>query len=78
MLDWNRKEPRTRVCLDAGSDLTRANIIKIGNILVKDSFEVALTNTPRRRLAGIDPNIHVNESADKHAHAYNPGDGRLN
>jgi hypothetical protein len=68
------KEPRTRICLDAGGDLTRADVIKKGDILAKDGLEVALANTLRCRLGGVDPSIHVNERADKHADAYNPGD----
>jgi hypothetical protein len=73
MWNWNQREPRTSICLDAGGDLTRPNLIKKGNVLAKDGLEVELTNTLRCHLGGVDPGIHVNESADKHAHTYNSG-----
>jgi hypothetical protein len=69
-------EPRTCICLDAGGNLTRANLIKKGNILAKDSLEVALANTLRCNLGGVGPSMHVNESADKQTHTYNSGDDR--
>ena len=35
-----REEPRTGVGLNSGGDLTSANVIKEGNILAEDGFEI--------------------------------------
>ena len=40
-----RKGPRTGVCLNAGGDLTSANIIKEGDILAENSFEIKFANS---------------------------------
>jgi len=64
------KEPLTGIRLYAGGDLTSAHIVKEGYILTQDGLEVELPNTFGGYLSGVDPNNHVNESADKHAKAY--------
>jgi hypothetical protein len=69
------KEPHTGIRLYASSDLTRANLIKKGNILAKDGLEVALANTLSGHLGGIDPSTHVNARANKHTHACKWGEG---
>ena len=65
------KGPRTGICLYAGGDLTRAHIVKEGNILAKDGLEVALANSLSGQLGSVDPSTHVNVSTDKHAHTCN-------
>ena len=71
------KEPHTGICLYASDDLTRANLIKKGNILAKDGLEVALANTLSGHLGGVDPSTHVNVRTDKHTNACKWGRGLI-
>jgi hypothetical protein len=64
------REPRTGICLNAGSNFAGANPIEEGNVLAKDSPEIALANTLSGHLSRVNPNTHVDVSADKHAYAW--------
>ena len=64
-----KKEPHTGICLYAGSDLTRTNVIKKGDFLAENSPKVSLTNTLSGHLGGVDPGRHVNVGTDKRGNA---------
>jgi len=61
----------TGICLYASGDLTRANVVKKGDILAKDGLEVAFANSLSGRLGSVDPGTHKNVSTEKHAHTCN-------
>ena len=63
------RELRTGVGLDAGGNFTRAKGIKKGDVLAEDRLEVELTNTLGGRLSGVNPDTHIDVSADEHGHA---------
>lgn len=65
------KEPHTGICLYARCDLTRANLVKKGNVLTKDSLEITFANSLSGHLGSVDPCTHVNVCADKHTHTWN-------
>ncbi len=64
------KEAHTGICLYAGGDFTRADVIKIGDILAEDSLEVALANAPSGHGGRVDPSTHTKVSADKQTHTW--------
>lgn len=61
---------RTRVGLDARGDLSGADVVEERNILAEDGLEVFLAETLRANLAGVHPDVHVNERADERADTY--------
>jgi hypothetical protein len=69
------KEAHTGICLYAGGDFTRADVIKIGDILAENSLEVALANAPSGHGGRVDPSTHIEVSADEHTHAWIRGGG---
>ena len=56
---------RTGVRLDASSDFSGADIIKVRDVLTKDSLQVTLPKTLGVDLSGVDPDVHVQEGACK-------------
>ena len=63
------RELRTGVGLNAGGNFTGANLIEEGNVLAKDSPEIALANTLSGHLGRVDPDTHIDIGADEHAYA---------
>lgn len=61
---------RTGVSLDAGGNFTGANGIKEGDVLAEDRLEVELTNTLSGRLSSVNPDTHIDVSAEEHGHAW--------
>lgn len=58
---------RTSVGLNAGCDLSCADVVKIGDVLTKDGAEITFTKTFCVDLAGVDPDNHVGVGAEEHA-----------
>jgi hypothetical protein len=64
-----REEPRTGICLYASGYLTSTNLVEKSNILAEDGPQITLANTLSSNLGSVDPNSHINVSADEHADA---------
>ena len=65
------KGPHTGICLYAGGNLTRANLVIEGDILAKYGLEVALANSLCGHLGSVGPSMHVDVCADEHTHTCN-------
>ena len=65
-----KKTGRTSIGLNAGRNLSCANVVKEGDILTKDGAEITFTKALRADFTRVDPDDHVDISADEHADAW--------
>ena len=55
---WRNRLWKTHGCrLNPGSNFSGVHIIKVGDILVKDCFQIVFTNMLAVDLAGVDPDV---------------------
>jgi len=57
--------------LNPGSNLPGAHIIKVGDVLAKDCFQIVFTNTLAVDLASVDPDALIGECTDKQSYGWN-------
>ena len=58
----------TSIGLYTGSDLSSTGVVKVGDILSQNSFEIFFAEGFRADFARVDPGVHVDECTDEHSY----------
>ena len=58
----------TSIGLYTGSDLSSTGVVKVGDILSQNSFEIFFAEAFRADFARVDPGVHVDECTDEHSY----------